>query len=395
MSGWTLEIPSIAATFECDRLRRERHELIGELVVKCALPGARVVNGILSTGDFNFSSVRARQDRAKLLGLRANTNGATDWFAHLEEFCQGVFERERQGAPAQDIWSIQRPEQVDDFAVDGLAFPRKHPAILFGDGGSAKSYTALYIAGKLAIQGVKVALFDWELDGEEHRERFERLFKFQKPRLTYCRCESPLTSEIDRIYRIIRDEKINYGFFDSISFACDGRPEDAEVAARYFRALRTLQIGGLHIAHVNRSEENDRKPFGSSWWHNGARCTWFVKAEESGGSVLNLGFFHRKSNLGPLRRAISLRAVFGPDFTRFEKSDIADSPELAQTAKIWQRMQMLFEKDPTPLTRAEIAEILDVKIDSVKKASSRKDMFRIVGGKEFEQDKICLIKYNS
>lgn len=391
MSGWTLEIPSIATVFECDRLRRERHELIGELIVRCAMPGARTVNGILSTGDFNFSSVRARQDRAKLLAQRAGTNGNVDWFAHLEEFAQGVFERERQGDPVQDIWSIPKSDRVDDFAVDGIALPRKHPAILFGDGGCGKSLVALYLAGKLAQQGVKVALFDWELSGDEHRERMERLFRFEKPALTYCRCESPLTNEIDRIYRIVRDHQIVYGFFDSVSFACDGRPEEAEVAARYFRALRTLQIGGLHIAHVNRNEDHDKKPFGSSWWHNGARSTWFVKADESGSSVLNLGFFHRKSNLGPLRRAVSLKVTFGPDFTRFDKANIGDSPELAEKMKLWQRMQLLFEQNQSPKTCMEIAELLDVKVDTVRKTSQRKDLFRILQGKANEQDKVCLL----
>src|SRR5207244_751427 len=115
-----------------------------------------------------------------------------------------------------DIWSIDPPPKADDFAIDGLAFPRRHPAILFGDGGSAKSYVALYMAGRLSLQGIPVALFDWELSGEEHRERFERLFGDQRPPLTYVRCETPLTSELDRVARVIRERKIIYAFFDSI-----------------------------------------------------------------------------------------------------------------------------------------------------------------------------------
>ena len=368
-----LKFPDIGATFEVERLRRDRNELIGELTVRCLLPGASVVNGILSTGDFNFSSVRARQDRAKLLAVRAHTNGDVDWFAMLEEFCQGVFVRERTGDPSCDIWSLPLPEKVDDFAVDGIALPRKHPAILFGDGGSAKSYVALYIAGRLALQDVPVALFDWELSGEEHRDRFERLFGAKRPKLTYCRCESPLVSEIDRLARVVWENGIQYAFFDSISFACDGRPEEAEIAARYFRAVRTLNIGTLHIAHVNKSEEHDRKPFGSSWWHNGARCTWYVKAAEPAGDTMDLGFFHRKSNLGALRHPISLSIQFLRNETIIRRGKVGDTPEFVDKMSVRQRMVELLGRGA--MTIAEIAAELEVKVDTIKKTSVRGTTF--------------------
>ena len=57
---YRLSIPGIGVAFEIDRLRREHHELVGELSVRCELPGARTVNGNLSIADFNLSSARAR-----------------------------------------------------------------------------------------------------------------------------------------------------------------------------------------------------------------------------------------------------------------------------------------------------------------------------------------------
>ena len=61
--------PGFDITFEVDRLRRDHDELFGELTVKTGIPGARTINGVLNTGQFNFSSPRARQDRAKLLKM--------------------------------------------------------------------------------------------------------------------------------------------------------------------------------------------------------------------------------------------------------------------------------------------------------------------------------------
>src|SRR5262245_32488918 len=302
---YKFEVPTCGVIFEADRLRRDHNELIGELTVRCDLPGAQSVNGCLNIADFNFSSLRARQDRARLLRERAQTNGTVDWFGLLEDFCQRVHQAEREGNPAIDLRTVARPER-DDINIEGFVFPRRHVSIVFGDGGAAKSYTGLYIAGNLALRGLKIGLFDWELCGEDHRERLERLFGSDMPQIFYCRCERPLTAETDRLRRIVREHQIDYAMYDSVAFACDGPPEAAEVAGRYFRAVREIGCGSLHIAHVNKSEENDRKPFGSSFWHNGARSTWFVQGVASGeDSTLRLGFYNRKANLGPLQPALS------------------------------------------------------------------------------------------
>jgi len=174
---YRFSMPGLDLTFEVDRLRRDRQDLLGELTVRCGLPGAKTINGCLSTGDFNFSSVRARQERAKFLAQRAGTNGKVDWLGLLEDFCQRVFEAERTGDPFVRLRDLPRPERGDDIIIHhGLTFPRRHPSIIFGDGGDAKSYTALYLGGLLAYRGLSIALFDWELCGEDHRDRYERLF---------------------------------------------------------------------------------------------------------------------------------------------------------------------------------------------------------------------------
>jgi hypothetical protein len=77
---YCLAVPGIGVTFEIDRLRRERGELVGELAVQCELPGARTTNGYLSIADFNLSSARSRLERSKILSERANA-GELDWTA--------------------------------------------------------------------------------------------------------------------------------------------------------------------------------------------------------------------------------------------------------------------------------------------------------------------------
>ena len=377
-----LTISAIGITFDIDRLRREHHELIGELSVLCELPGARTVNGSLSIADFNVSSARARQDRAKLLQARSNTRDL-DWIALIEEFCQRVLQADRIGQPGVDLRELSRPESNDDIIdVEGFAMPRRHPTILFGDGGTAKSYTALYLAGRMAEKGIAVAFFDWELAGDDHRDRLERMFPDGMPRIFYVRCSRPLVYEVDRLRRIVRENNIQFSIFDSVAFACDGPPESAEVAGRYFRAVRQIGGGSLHVAHVSKSEGADKKPFGSVFWHNGARSTWNSQlAEESAGSnVLRIGLFNRKSNLGRLSAPLAFSITFSDELTVFRRTQVADSPDLAVQLSISQRMAHLLRRGA--LSPQAIAEEIDAEVETVKRTARRyKNIFVVIEGR--------------
>jgi len=383
MKSWSMDYMGKGIRFEVDRLRREHNELIGELTVYCHLPGAKTIantEGVLISGDFNFSSIRARQERAKLLAMRARSGDQVDWYGLLEEFCLGVLARERHGDDSIDIWDLALPPAEDDFSIHGIFLPRRLPSILFGDGGSAKSYFGLYLAGQLAKQGINVAFCDWEMSGTEHRQRMEYLFRLDtpRPRFRYLGCSEPLHTEIDRIRHMVKDHAIRYAIFDSISVACGGRPEEAEIAARYFLDLRQLDIGSLHIAHTNKSEAADQKPFGSAFWHNLARSTWFIQASREA-NTSTLGFFNRKSNTGPLRSAVAVAMTFGCQSVEFGKGDLTTSPELSAKLPIWQRMIPLLQVRG-PMTMVHLAEELDTAVDTIKKAVKRSKAFRIIEG---------------
>src|SRR5437764_9155580 len=97
------------------------------------------------------------------------------------------------------------------------------------------------------------------------------------PGAYYTRCDRPLTAEAERVARLRAEYDAAYIVCDSVAFASDGPPEAAETAQRYFQCIRRIGVGSLHLAHTNKSEDSDKKPFGSAFWHNGARATWNVK----------------------------------------------------------------------------------------------------------------------
>lgn len=338
-------VPGSDTSLEATRLHWERHELHGQLCIRCSLPGARTIEGILFTGAFNFSSYRATQDRAKMLTARANTNGHINWSLILEDFSQSIIQSEQRGRPGRDLSTFEEPI-IEEYVVDGLAMPKNHASILFGDGGCFKSYMALYFIGQLAKRGIRVGYFDWELSGEEHRLRLRLLFgRNEMPAIHYCHCDAELTAETERLRREVKDNQLQYIVYDSIAFACDGPPETAEAAQRYFRSVRQIGGGSLHIAHINKSENADKKPFGSAFWHNGARSTWFVEAAETGNDpTLQLLFQNRKSNLGALHGAVNLQVHFHEQSTSILRGDVGAIPEFTQKLTCRQRIFYALKK---------------------------------------------------
>jgi len=248
----------------------------------------------------------------------------------------------------------------------------RHPITIFGDGGAAKSYLGLYLAGRLEQMGLRVGLFDWELAGEDHRDRLERLFGSDMPGVVYARCSRPLVHEADRLQRIAREKRLDFAFFDSVAFACDGPPEAAEVAARYFQALRQFDpIGSLHIAHISKADGSDQKPFGSAFWHNGSRATWFAKLAEGlpASGLITIGLFNRKANLGALRPAIGYEITFTEDRTSFRRVNPGDTPDLAVGMTVRQRIA--FALRGGSMTVADLARDLDIKADTIEKTIKR------------------------
>jgi hypothetical protein len=319
-------------------------------------------------------------DRAKYLAGRARTRDV-DWVALVEEFCQKVLHADRAGQPAVDLRTLPPPAAEDILQVEGFHLSRRHPTILFGDGGAAKSYLGLYLAGCLAERGIRVLYCDWELAPEDHRVRLERLFWDGMPRILYARCDRPLVYEADRLRRIVREHDIEFSIYDSVGFACDGPPEAAEVAGRYFRAVRQIGGGSLHTAHISKGDNSDQKPFGSVFWHNMARSTWYAQLvnSESNSDTLSLGLFNRKANLERLQAPIGFTVTFSDSRTTFRRADVADSPELAGQLSVRQRMAALLRKGA--MTPDEIAQEINAKAETVNRTARRcKNLFILLPG---------------
>jgi hypothetical protein len=298
------------------------------------------------------------------------TSDKFDWFGAVEYLCLRVIQAERVGQPAVLLRDVPKPSPETTWTVFGRPVLREHAMVDFGDGGTLKSYLALATAGELARRGIPTLYADWETSQDDHRGRLETLFGTDMPPVHYVRCEWPLVHEADRLRRLILTHGIEYLICDSVAYGCDGPPEAAETANAYFRALRQLRVGALLLAHITKSEQGDQRPFGSAFWHNSPRATWFLKRSEADGNSgqVTLGLFNRKHNNGPLLAARGLKVTFG-DRVTIEPTDLAAHTDFAAKLPTWQRMVGALKSGP--LTIPELATALDAKLDTVIKVVKR------------------------
>jgi hypothetical protein len=376
--------PELGIQFGVDHMRRGRDgDLKGELTVTTSLPGAKTVaDGVLLWTSTNFSSQRVRASVAKACQERSGAQ--LDWVGALESLSIQVGRSEAAGTVAiQPLSDYALPPEDDaqDWVVHGLPLARDLPTIIYGPGGSGKSLVALSICQQLAERGTKCLYVDWEFEGAQHRKRLGQLAGDNIPTdlLHYVRCSSPLVVEVARIAAYVARLGIQYCCFDSIGYGAGGRPEEAEHATAYMRAVRQIGVGSLHLAHAVKSEEHQESagPFGSVFWANSARSLWMIKrAPGEGGDdrVVEVALTHKKSNTGRLLAPIGLRMTFDASRTTIQNMDLASSTLANSTLPLWQRMRALVAAHP--MTVEDIAVELDAQPKSVARAVQRMEIFR-------------------
>lgn len=360
---------------EFDRLRTERSaDITADVAVHRTAPG---LEGHIHSARLLMTGTRARSDLAKHLADRTKGAGI-DWPRLVEEAIVAALDHYRAGEPPILLRDAVPPEGTT-WLLPPLVLAVQ-PTIWFGDGGVGKS--ALALAAGLSIHmdrgdllGVAptakrvVAYLDWEFDAYEHRERMRQLVGGQMPDIVYRRCQVPLRDDVERLNRFIRDWGIDFLIIDSVAAACGDEPESAAVALAFFNALRQLGCGALCIAHITKNGSEER-PFGSTFWHNGARSTWLVKKErETSGSSFVVGMFNKKSNSGPLAAPIGFNVDFGADRLAISRTDIREVTDFEPHVPLKERMRAVLRSGA--LSVKDLADFLGEPEGSVRRAFDR------------------------
>jgi hypothetical protein len=338
-----------------ERIKARSGQVHGELSIRSDDPGAPE-DGHLLQHDFNVSSLSARKTTAEYVAKRA-PKIEVDWHALLEEFCRRVLALEREGLPIETLGVEARRESIPYLVYPML--PRDRATILFGPGGSGKSYFGALFAiavatGRSVFPGWdttragNVLILDWEADREEWNDRLWLVAEGAgvdpdeyRGRIRYRSCLTSLTDQVEELVKYVRDERIDLVIVDSVGMASPGAREGTDAnegALQLFRALRLLRTTALLIDHVSKqgagSENGAKDPYGSIFKTNLARQTWEIKRDDTteDSPTADLVLTNRKVNNGPKRNPIGVRITYEDRAVVFERTDLSEMAESLQAA---------------------------------------------------------------
>jgi hypothetical protein len=240
------------------------------------------------------------------------------------------------------------------------------------------------------------------MDAGEHRFRLGRIFGDDMPAgVYYLKCSTPLPQMIETLREFIRTYGIEFVVVDSIVFAIAGDASGSSVANEYLQAVRTFGVGSLHLAHTTKARvTNSRRgkdaseipageqyPFGSVFWHNGARSTWnFVPVggiAERDETVVKA--FHRKTNTARKLAARTVVLRFDGSAGRVTVTGEPTAPNSDSAANdragtVSERMHAVLRA--SSMSRTELkARLPDVTPDTFRKTLGRESQAgRIVEG---------------
>ena len=377
---YTIDWTDPPVYMQFDRLRWDRYGGLGaEVTVWVTEPIETKIHSAHAT----ISTSDGRAKLAKHCQTRA-PEVAADWLAVTDAACIEVRDAFRRGEPAIRIVDAPDVElgesQLRDVQTSDPVLPRNELTIAFGDGDTGKSMAALLFGsimhtGRNDLAGlevpdnrpVKVAYADWETSAATQKARLKRMFGdfYPKDLLYVPGAGLSLPDSVDRFRRIIREHRVGYLIVDSIAYACGGPPEDAAVASGFLNALQQLglgkRLGVLAIAHVTKADAkaSTDKPFGSAFWSNSARMTWYMRRNEGHAERYSLGMFCKKHNLGPRSRSIGLTLDYADGGLAFGRTEVTGDAALAIGERLSLRVQRALLDAKQAMTYVEIADALD------------------------------------
>jgi len=333
-------------------------------------------------GEFNYSSLANRKAVAKQL---ADIAPDPPWSRILESVCQEVLTNINKGEPVEVIEEWQGGPPT--FLIKPF-IPEFQPTILYGKGGKGKSTLALLmyfgislpwhdnpLGWEIGTEAKKGLYLDWEADKSSiayQRKRLEEGIGMPLPPINYLSISTLLPDSIDYIRRAMDETGAEFIVVDSLAGACGGDLNASEPSTRFFNALRMLTTTTLIVAHPPKGgKESESSVSGSAIFENRARSVWECKSVmEEGSSVLDMGLFHRKVNVGTRLKPMGLRFIYTEDSIEVENISVKMIPEFKKSQSIQTQVYQYVCEMPGTIT--EIVEYLHpVKRNTVEVAIHR------------------------
>ena len=381
-----LHWPEDGVQIKISRLyQANRGEVYGEIAVqyRSDMPwdGRHVWRHIVGSR-FQLTSVRSRVDIAKQCESEVSD---VPWRQLIEETSINVLARYRRGADVLDLSEWTPPKnsptgfRLTPLLAEGL------PNMIFGDGGVGKSMVALWLS-TMVTEGMQepfecspgnVLYLDWEMEADEAHGRLRRISEGMElptpPRIFYRRCAGRLVDDVEWLAETVQSKGIDLVVVDSAVPACGGNPNEPESVQALFYGLRQLEVTSLIVAHVSKNTADGpvTTPYGSVFWSNLSRNVWQAQKEQDpGDDSIVVSLKHRKTNVGPLLKPVSLKMTFSPSFS-VERVATVERPVL--TSKRPLAEQIAKKLGDGAMSSSALAEAIGANPNSVRTTLARRE----------------------
>ena len=348
--------PSLGLAVNISRLRESHDVISAEVELKNA------GGDCLHIARLNLFSTQAKRTLASHLRQQINS---LEWDTLVELVSQATIKEYRNGEPVVEIGALPI-RKGPRWRLQGI-IPEGDIALLFGPGGSGKSWMALAFSvavsqgwDGLGLEAEKgnVLYLDWEWGWQEHNDRLRELevgmdLDFH-PHLYYRYCSHKIENDRESIQQIVIEKKISLIIVDSLVPALGGAREAKENAEPLFSTLRAIpDTSALVISHTAKDPlQKFRTPYGDVFSTNRPRHVLEMRTgddtEVEDGQETPISLWKYKSNLPPAllkgMYPFGFKLVYKPLGTRIERLDINTVPELAKRLSLKSRILLQLKK---------------------------------------------------
>jgi hypothetical protein len=290
--GYEMFHPQYKLYFFVKNPHQDREGIKCYLEIKCE--DQRATAKDLYSANFNFHSGLATKQLATVL---KNTLPFVADTTQLVESFKKEFKKKYTTIQAKKVSEIQA-DLEPEFLYEPYIL-KNSVNLIYGLGATGKSIMACYLAIQLSKMGYRVLYLDYENVDEIPITRTINKIDSTNIENIYVRaCHASLQTEIEQLYREVKDKKIDLVIIDSVIKSIASDVFDPERVSQYFLLLSKIPTTWLLISHVAKNAP-ERDPFGSVFFFNLARNIWFAKRLPDSGELI-IQLVHRKSNFTKL-----------------------------------------------------------------------------------------------
>ena len=306
----------------------------------------------------------------------------------IEQLCFKVLQQYRTGEPAVELWNTVTTKDTTYKIFPLIAEDEAN--LIFGDGGSGKSYIVLAFAILiqldysdnplcLPVKEGRVLWLDWETSQQNMERRIKLItagFGLPPLFIKYRYCKARLADDIEAIQKICLEDNINTLVIDSVGMSCGGDINNAEIANQFFTAFRSLNSTGIFIHHSSKADMQKRKkkpsPIGSIYFYNYPRNIWECRGiQEPGSDQLTIGLFHRKTNIDKYHHPLAFTLTFLDKEIDIVPDDPKNIPDFVAEISVTSQIMDALRKEKTKMSIELLAERLDQKPESIRRSLYR------------------------